>query len=129
MHKLEYLKRFQNALKTYNEENQTTDIDLAQKMYDYITNFDNLNENQKQKLNDFIEENTVSFKHLANLYLDENGILHLHKQLRRMKPFIITKPKSNMRVVKGNELLLNEAINKSVPVKVLCKTKNQQKAA
>lgn len=128
MNKLDYLKRFKNALNTYNEENQIADMHLVRKMYEYITDFDNISETQKQKLNDFIEENTVSFKHLANIYLDESGINHLHKQLRRMKPFMVTKPKSNVRIVKGNELLLNETINKSVPVKVLCKTKIQKAA-
>lgn len=128
MHNLEYLKKFQNALNAYNEENQNVDIKLARKMYEYITNFDNLNNTQKQKLNNFIDENTISIKHLANIYLDENGINYLHKQLRRMKPLMISKPKLNIRIVEGKELLLNEIINQNTPVKVLCKTKIQKAA-
>lgn len=128
MHNLEYLKKFQNALNAYNEENQNVDIKLARKMYEYITNFDNLSNTQKQKLNNFIDENTISIKHLANIYLDENGINYLHKQLRRMKPLMISKPKLNIRIVEGKELLLNEIINQNTPVKVLCKTKIQKAA-
>ncbi len=128
MHNLEYLKKFQNALNAYNEENQNVDIKLARKMYEYITNFDNLNNTQKQKLNNFIDENTISIKHLANIYLDETGINYLHKQLRRMKPLMISKPKLNIRIVEGKELLLNEIINQNTPVKVLCKTKIQKAA-
>lgn len=129
MQKLEYLKRIQAALNTYNTENQIIDLPKIRQIYEYTTHLDDLTDMQKQQLNDFIDENTISIQHLANIYLDEQGIHNLNQQLKRMRPIQITKPQCNMRFIKGNENVLTEAINPTNRVKVLCKTKNQQKAA
>ena len=129
MQKLEYLKNFQSALKTYTEENQIIDIEKMRQIYEYATNLDNLTPLEKQQLDDFINDNTISITHLANIYLDENGISHLNYQLKRMMPMQVTKPQCKMRFLKGNETTLSEAINPVNRVKVLCKTKNQTKAA
>lgn len=129
MQKLEYLKRIQAALNTYNTENQIIDLPKIRQIYEYTTHLDDLTDMQKQQLNDFIDENTISIQHLANIYLDEQGIHNLNQQLKRMRPIQITKPQCNMRFIKGNKNVLTEAINPTNRVKVLCKTKNQQKAA
>lgn len=98
-------------------------------MYEYAINADSLNPVQKKALDDFIAENTISITHLANIYLDENGITNLNKRLKKIKPLQVTKPQCNMRFIKGDTLTLHDAINPVNRVKVLCKTKNQLKAA
>ena len=128
MQKIEYLKKFRNALNTYNKENHPSDLTRIRQMYEYATNLDNLNEIQRKELNDFIAENTISLTHLANIYLDTQGIDHLNHQLKRMEPIHLTPTDSNMRFIKGDETVLSEALHPTVRVKVLCKTKNQLKA-
>ena len=49
MQKLEYLKRFQTALNTYNEETQNIDLEQVRQMYEYAINTDSLNPVQKKK--------------------------------------------------------------------------------
>lgn len=129
MQKLEYLKKFQTALNTYNEETQNIDLEQVRQMYEYAINTDSLNPVQKKALDDFIAENTISITHLANIYLDENGITNLNKRFKKIKPLQVTKPQCNMRFIKGDTLTLHDAINPVNRVKVLCKTKNQLKAA
>ena len=129
MEKLKYMKNFKNALETYREENEIIDLPKIRQIYEYATNLDDLTAKQKQTLDDFIEENTVSFTHLANIYLDQNGISNLNKQLKRIKPIQITKPQCNVRFIKGDITELYDAINPVTRVKVLCKIKNQSKAA
>ena len=129
MQKLEYLKKFQTALNTYNEETQNIDLEQVRQMYEYAINTDALNPVQKKALDDFIAENTISITHLANIYLDENGITNLNKRLKKTKPLQVTKPQCNMSFIKGDTLTLHDAINPVNRVKVLCKTKNQLKAA
>lgn len=129
MEKLEYMKRFRSALTTYQEENQTVDLPKIRQIYEYANNFDNLTAKQKEQLDTFIDENTISITHLANIYLDENGISNLTKQLKRIRPIQITKPQCNIRFIKGDIDILYNAINPVNRVKVLCKTKKQPKAA
>ena len=51
------------------------------------------------------------------------------KQLKRIRPIQITKPQSKIRFVKSDINILYDAINPINRVKVLCKIKNQSKAA
>ena len=82
MEKLEYMKKFRAALTTYQEENQTIDLPKIRQIYEYANNLDNLDSTQKKELDTFIDENTTNITHLANIYLDENGISNLTKQLK-----------------------------------------------
>ncbi len=124
MQKLEYLKKFQTALNTYNEETANIDLKQVRQMYEYAINLDSLNPIQKKELDDFIADNTISITHLANIYLDENGIPNLNKRLKRIKPLQVTKPQCNIRFIKGDTSVMHDAINPVNRVKVLCKTKN-----
>ena len=128
--KLTYLKSISEALRTYNRENSELDFELVQKIYGYAENLDNLTSKQLEELDDFIAENTISIKHLANLYLDKKGKENLSYRLTRMLPIQITKPQSNIKFIRGKEDMLMEAIYQENKVKVLCKTrKKYQKAA
>ena len=129
MEKLEYMKKFRAALTTYQEENQTIDLPKIRQIYEYANNLDNLDSTQKKELDTFIDENTTNITHLANIYLDENGISNLTKKLKRIRPIQITKPQSKIRFVKSDINILYDAINPVNRVKVLCKIKNQSKAA
>ena len=129
MEKLEYMNKFRAALTTYQEENQTIDLPKIRQIYEYASNLDNLDSTQKKELDTFIDENTTNITHLANIYLDENGISNLTKQLKRIRPIQITKPQSKIRFVKSDINILYDAINPVNRVKVLCKIKNQSKAA
>lgn len=123
--KLTYLKDIKEALKTYSEEHHTLDFELVQRIYGYTNNLDTLTPNEKQELDEFIAENTISIKHLANLYLDKKGKEDLNQRLNRMLPIQITKPQSNIKFIKGKENILAEAIQQESMVKVLCKTRKK----
>lgn len=127
--KLAYLKGTSEALKTYNSEHPVIDFELVQKIYNYANNIDNLTEEQLNELEGFINENTVSIKHLANLYLDKKGKADLNNRLNRMLPIQITKPQCRIKFVKGKVETLSDAIFHHSTVKVLCKTRKHQKAA
>lgn len=127
--KLEYLKDIQKALKTYNEEHDTIDFSLIQKIYNHANNLDNLDMQSIQELNDFIENNTISITHLANIYLDENGKKILNKTLNKIVPFKVSKPQSHIKFIKSKESSIIKFLYQNKKVKVLCKTKQQQKAA
>ena len=120
-----YLKNLKNAFKTYNNENDIIDFELVQKMYDYANRLDELTNEEKQQLDNFIAENTISIKHLANIYLDKKGEEDLNRRLNRMLPIQITKPQSNIKFLKGKENELIEAMHQENMVKVLCKTRKK----
>lgn len=120
-----YLKNLKNAFKTYNNENDIIDFELVQKMYDYANRLDELTNEEKQQLDNFIAENTISIKHLANIYLDKKGEEDLNRRLNRMLPIQITKPQSNIKFLKGKENELIEAMHQGNMVKVLCKTRKK----
>ncbi len=127
--KLKYLKKISEALKIYNKENETIDFQLVQKVYQYATNFDHLTPEELQTLDNFIEENSVNITHLATLYLDKKGKENLNNRLIRMLPIQITKPQSKIKLIKGKEKDLNNAIYQSHKVKVLCKSPKALKVA
>ena len=106
--KLAYLKGISEALKTYDSEHAVIDFELVQKIYNYANNIDNLTEEQLNELEDFINENTVSIKHLANLYLDKKGEADLNNRLNRMLPIQITKPQCRIKFVKGRRILYTD---------------------
>ena len=120
-----YLKNLKNAFKTYDDENDIIDFELVQKMYDYANRLDELTNEEKQQLDNFIAENTISIKHLANIYLDKKGEEDLNRRLNRMLPIQITKPQSNIKFLKGKENELIEAMHQENMVKVLCKTRKK----
>lgn len=121
--KISYLKSIRNALKTYNEEHDVIDFKLVKKIYDLTNNLDNITKEDKQKLDDFISENTISIKHLANIYLDEKGKTSLNHMIARIIPLQVTKPQCNIKVIKGKEEVLTDAMTKDDKVKVLCKAR------
>lgn len=128
--KLAYLKSISEALKTYNDEHEALDFELVQRIYGYANNLDALTPDETQELDEFIAENTISIKHLANLYLDKKGEEDLNQRLNRMLPIRITKPQSNIKFIRGKEDILLDALHQENMVKVLCKTrKKYQKAA
>ena len=128
--KLAYLKSISEALKTYNDEHEVLDFELVQRIYGYTTDLDALTPDEKQELDEFIAENTISIKHLANLYLDKKSEKDLNRRLNRMLPIRITKPQSNIKFIRGKEDTLVEAMHQENMVKVLCKTRQKyQKAA
>lgn len=126
--KINYLKNIQTALKTYNEEHQTLDYQLIQKIYGYTENLDNLSDAERKTLDDFIAENTISIHHLANIYLDKKGEEKLNHMMAKIVPFQITKPQTNIRLIKGKEDILTGALYQESQVKVLCKKKLQNAA-
>ena len=123
--KLAYLKSIAEALKTYNDEHDVLNFELVQKIYGYTNNLDTLTPSEKQELDEFIAENTISIKHLANIYLDKKGEEDLSHRLNRMLPIQITKPQSNIKFLKGKENELIEAMHQENMVKVLCKTRKK----
>ncbi len=127
--KLSYLKSIRNALETYNEENSSIDYSLIQKIYDYTNNLENLDKKELQELDKFITENTISIHHLANIYLDKKGEENLNNMLVKIIPLQVTKPQCNIRIIKGKEETLTDAMTEENKVKVLCKTRKQSKAA
>ena len=127
--KLSYLKSVRNALETYNEENSSIDYSLIQKIYDYTNNLENLDKKELQELDKFITENTISIHHLANIYLDKKGEENLNNMLVKIIPLQVTKPQCNIKLIKGKEEILTDAMTEENKVKVLCKTRKQSKAA
>ena len=127
--KLSYLKSIRNALETYNEENSSIDYSLIQKIYDYTNNLENLDKKELQELDKFITENTISIHHLANIYLDKKGEENLNNMLVKIIPLQVTKPQCNIKLIKGKEETLTDAMTEENKVKVLCKTRKQSKAA
>lgn len=127
--KLSYLKSIRNALETYNEENSSIDYSLIQKIYDYTSNLENLDKKELQELDKFITENTISIHHLANIYLDKKGEENLNNMLVKIIPLQVTKPQCNIKLIKGKEEILTDAMTEENKVKVLCKTRKQSKAA
>ncbi len=127
--KLSYLKSIRNALETYNEENSSIDYSLIQKIYDYTNNLENLDKKELQELDKFITENTISIHHLANIYLDKKGEENLNNMLVKIIPLQVTKPQCNIKLIKGKEEILTDAMTEENKVKVLCKTRKQSKAA
>lgn len=127
--KLSYLKSIRNALETYNEENSSIDYSLIQKIYDYTNNLENLDKKELQELDKFITENTISIHHLANIYLDKKGEENLNNLLVKIIPLQVTKPQCNIKLIKGKEEILTDAMTEENKVKVLCKTRKQSKAA
>ena len=127
--KLSYLKSIRNALETYNEENSSIDYSLIQKIYDYTNNLENLDKKELQELDKFITENTISIHHLANIYLDKKGEENLNNLLIKIIPLQVTKPQCNIKLIKGKEETLTDAMTGESKVKVLCKTRKQSKAA
>ena len=129
INKLSYLKSIRNALETYNEENSSIDYSLIQKIYDYTNNLENLDKKELQELDKFITENTISIHHLANIYLDKKGEENLNNMLVKIIPLQVTKPQCNIKLIKGKEEILTDAMTEENKVKVLCKTRKQSKAA
>ena len=126
---LTYLKEISEALRVYNDENENIDFELIQKIYGYASNLENLSEEEKRELDDFIAANTFSIRHLASLYLDEAGRKNLNRQLTRMAPIQMTKPQSHIKLIKGSESALKEALKDETKVKVLCKTRKKYRKA
>lgn len=126
---LTYLKEISEALRVYNDENENIDFELIQKIYGYASNLENLSEEEKRELDDFIAANTFSIRHLASLYLDEAGRKNLNHQLARMAPIQMTKPQSHIKLIKGSESALREVLKAETKVKVLCKTRKKYRKA
>ena len=127
--KLSYLKSIRNALETYNEENSSIDYSLIQKIYDYTNNLEKKKKKELQELDKFITENTISIHHLANIYRDKKGEENLNNLLVKIIPLQVTKPQCNIKLIKGKEEILTDAMTEENKVKVLCKTRKQSKAA
>lgn len=128
MKKLAYLKNLKDAFKTYNDENDVIDFELIQRMYDYANRLDELTDVERQQLDDFLAENTISIEHLANIYLDKKGEENLNHMLTRMYPIQVTKPQCRIRFIKGKESILTGAIYQENKMKVLCKTRKKMVA-
>ncbi len=127
--RLSYLKSVQSALKTYREENKTIDYELVRKIYNYANKIDNLTNKEKDELDQFIAENTISIHHLANIFLDKKGEEDLNHRITRMVPIQLTKPQSNVKTIKAPEADLTRAMHQTEMVKVLCKTRKKIKKA
>ena len=127
--KLSYLKRLKEAFNTYNSEIEDKDLALLEKMYEYANDIDNINKQAKEELDTFIKEYSVSIEHLANIYLNNKGKTNLKHMIRKMLPIQVTKPQCRIRIIKGKENVLSNAIYQKSKVKVLCKKRNFPKAA
>ncbi len=96
---VEYTKEAKKAFKTYINSDESN-YDLCEKIYEYIQKIENLNSDEKNELDSFINENTFSI--VANIYTDKNRKKTLKKQLIRMTPFNLAKPDSRIYRANGD---------------------------
>lgn len=115
---IEYAKSAKEAFKAYVDKNEI-DYELCKKMYDYIQNIKTLNTEEKEELDDFINENKVNIVHLGNIYSFNKKTLK--KQLIRMIPLTTSKPNGRIYKANGNfSAFATENIKN--PIKIIKKT-------
>ena len=109
----EYLKIIKEAYNNY-ISNENIDINVCQRIYNYIQNIEYLSKEEQLDLDNFINENRVQEIHLANIYLDSKIKNKLEKQLKKMKPYkYVSKVNDRIYEAKGN---FNEYVGQK-PVK------------
>lgn len=122
----DYIKQAANAFKNYQNTHDVPDMKFIRKIYEYILKIDELSEEEKNQLNDFIKNNQIDLSHIANVYLNSNNQENFKKRLMWMYPFHLSKPKSSIRKVKCNINIIRNLVKEKEKVKMLCRS---QKAA
>ena len=113
---IEYIKNAKTAFQTYIDKDDI-DYNLCKKIYDYIQNAENLNDNEKNELDEFINENTIRIINIANIYTNPENKKTLKKQFIKMMPLTIAKPDSRIYKANGNFSSLNSQ-NIKRPIKI-----------
>lgn len=113
---IEYIKNAKTAFQTYIDKDDI-DYNLCKKIYDYIQNAENLNDNEKNELDEFINENTIRIINIANIYTNPENKKTLKKQFIKMMPLTIAKPDSRIYKASGNFSSLNSQ-NIKRPIKI-----------
>lgn len=112
---------FKNYLKT-----DFMDVKLCERIYGYIQNIENLTNDERDDLDQFINDNLYDEVHLADIYLVTSSRETLNKRLKRMIPFTAFKL-DNVREAKGD--ILNVTKTKQQEITVNVKRKTYVKAA
>lgn len=124
---IDYAKEASKAFKTYISNNQNIDINLCQKIYNYIQNIEYITKTEKKELDIFINENSFDIIHLANIYTNPERKKTLKKQLMRMIPINVSKSNKRIYEARGNiSSLIN--INNKKAIKIKRKTYPNTKA-
>ncbi len=119
---LTYLKEISNAFRNYQDINKELDLNLLNKIYGYTLKIDDLNEDEKIELDNFIKENQFSINHIANIFLDKEKKINLDKRLKFMCPIALASTPSVVKSLKGKTESLKEIFRKEKSIKILCKT-------
>ena len=98
---LTYLKEVSNAFRNYQDINEELDLNLLNKIYGYSLRIDDLTEDEKIELDNFIKENQISINHIANIFLDKEKKLNLDKRLKFMCPIALAPTPSVVKSLKG----------------------------
>ena len=113
---IDYAKEAAEAFKYYVSINGIDET--SKKIYQYIQDINSLSEDERSDLDLFISDYTVNVEHLADItYMSENGKDGLFNSLRRMKPFISTKPSQRFYEARGETLqIIKDNTQKTVKV-------------
>lgn len=119
---LTYLKEVSIAFRNYQDINEKLDLNLLNKIYGYTLRIDDLTEDEKIELDNFIKENQISINHIANIFLDKEKKVNLDKRLKFMCPIALAPTPSVVKSLKGKTESLKEIFRKEKSIKILCKT-------
>lgn len=115
-------KETNEALKNY-LMNKNADINVCQRIYDYIQRIENLTDKEIKELDLFISNNLVDEVHLADIYTFNKDKKTIKKRFNRMKPYKLSKSNSRVYELRGNvNVLMYSKPNREIRVKVLRKT-------
>ncbi|MBR3199030.1 MAG: hypothetical protein IKG27_03350 [Bacilli bacterium] len=115
--KINYIKSAKKAFETY-VENPEYNYETCEKIYNFINNFDSLNDEEKKELENFITDNTYDTIYLANLYTNPINKKNLKKQLIRMIPISLSKPTGNIFEANGDFTLYTNRTIEKQPIKI-----------
>lgn len=97
---LEFAKKAKEAYINY--INGQYNPDVCKKISTYINKLENLTEEEKEELTQFINENTTNIEHVADIQIPGDNKHSIKTKFKRIVPMKLSKPSGKIYKAKGN---------------------------
>ena len=120
---IEFAKKAREAYINY-ISNQSFNIEVCNKINDYINKIEYLNEEEEDKLTNFINENATYTEHVADIQIPEDNKHSIKSRFGRIIPMKLSKPSGKIYKANGH---FKEITGKKNVVKIRRLTKFKPK--
>ena len=98
---IEFAKKAREAYINY-ISTKSFNIEICNKISNYINNIQNLTIEEEQELIEFINTNTINIEHVADIYIPEDNKRSVKSKFKRIIPMKLSKPSGKIYKAKGD---------------------------